>query len=353
MPGLLLENVTKVFPPTAAASAVTAIDRFSLAVREGTLLVLLGPSGCGKTTLLRLVAGLAEPSSGRILIDGQSLAGVPAQKRSIAMAFQYPALLPQLTVRENIALAPKLRGESTASSATRAEELANLLAIAELLGRLPETLSGGQQQRVSLARALAARPSVLLLDEPLANLDPGARAELREAIRTIQQKLRVTTIYVTHDQAEATAVADEIALIDRGKLQQAGRAAELYRGPANLFVAEFFGPTRPNFFSATLSQGVVRPEGLDCTFAIAGDGPQQVKCAIRPTAIRAGGPLTGQLQEVRHTGWSTHLLIDLRGLRLRAELPYSPGLHSGEPFPFDIDQNDILLFDLQSGLKIR
>ena len=289
MAKLLLENVLKTFPGARGAASVTAVDRFSIEVQDGKLLVLLGPSGCGKTTLLRLIAGLDEPGSGRILLDGQELGRTPPQKRPIGMAFQYPALLPQLTVRQNVGLGPKLRGVPEAETQARVTHLAGLLRIADLLDRLPETLSGGQQQRVSLARALANQPSVLLLDEPLANLDPVSRSELRDAIRAVQQKLAITTIYVTHDQAEAAAIADEIAIMNRGTIEQVGTALELYRDPLSLFVAEFFDPDKPNIFPAAIKIGRLSPRGASCEFPTNMRDRDEVTCVVRSRAIGLDG----------------------------------------------------------------
>jgi ABC-type sugar transport system ATPase subunit len=349
----VLEDVTKVFSGSARGGPVTAVDRFSLDVPEGKLLVLLGPSGCGKTTLLRLIAGLDEPSAGRISLDGQSLEGVAPQKRSIGMAFQYPALLPQLSVRENIALGPKLRGVAIEESKSRIAELARLLALTDLLDRAPETLSGGQQQRVSLARALANRPAVLLLDEPLANLDPLSRAELRDVIRSAQQQLGLTTVYVTHDQNEAAAIADRIVVMNRGAVQQSGTSAEIYTDPANLFVAEFFDPDRPNLFPATLRGGRLKPEGSECEFPVAIPGERPVICVIRQRAISNGDQFRGTIHGVQHTGWSTKLLLDLGGLPLRAEIPFAPELTEGDSFSFALDHRDLLLFESASRRRIR
>jgi ABC-type sugar transport system ATPase subunit len=350
---LFLENISRVFADSPRGHVVTALDRFSLEIAQGELLVLLGPSGCGKTTLLRLIAGLEEPSSGNFSLDGQSLDGVPPQKRAIGMAFQYPALLPQLTVRENIALGPKLRGIPAADMQTRVAEVAGLLGLADLLNRLPETLSGGQQQRVSLARALANRPSVLLLDEPLANLDPLSRGELRDVIRSAQQKLGVTTIYVTHDQSEAAAISDRIALMNRGALQQAGSAIEIYCGPSNLFVAEFFDLDRPNVFPATIRDGHLHPNAATSSFPIAITGNHKVTCVVRTRSISPAGSLQGKIQQLQHTGWSTKAVIDLGGLPLSAELPFLPHLRTGDPFSFGVDASDFLLFDPVSGNRIR
>jgi ABC-type sugar transport system ATPase subunit len=354
---LVLENISRIFDTRSAV--ITALDRFSLEIAEGRLLVLLGPSGCGKTTLLRLIAGLDQPSSGHLSLDGQPLDGVPPQKRPIGMAFQYPTLLPQLTVRENIALGPKLRGVPAADARTRVAELSELLGLTGLLDRAPETLSGGQQQRVSLARALANRPSILLLDEPLANLDPLSRSELREVIRSVQQQLHLTTIYVTHDQSDAAAISDQIALLNRGALQQLGSATDIYRDPANLFVAEFFDHDRPNIFPAILREGRLHPEASNSSncsnrsFPIAVQGNRAVTCVVRTRSFSPTGSLQGSIQRIQHTGWSTKVVFDFGGLCLRAEIPFSPDSNVGDPFSFGVDPRDFLLFDPASGTRIQ
>lgn len=351
---LVLENISRIFDTRSAV--ITALDRFSLEISEGNLLVLLGPSGCGKTTLLRLIAGLDQPSSGHLSLDGQPLDGVPPQKRPIGMAFQYPALLPQLTVRENIALGPKLRGVPAANARTRVAELAELVGLTGLLDRAPETLSGGQQQRVSLARALANRPSILLLDEPLTNLDPLSRSELREVIRSVQQQLHVTTIYVTHDQSDAAAISDQIALMNHGALQQLGSATDIYRDPANLFVTEFFDHDRPNIFPATLREGRLHPDAANCSncsFPVAVRGNRAVSCVVRTRSFSPTGSLQGSIQRIQHTGSSTKVAFDFGGLCLKAEIPFSPNSNVGDPFSFGVDPRDFFLFDPASGTRIR
>lgn len=344
MAGLLIENLSKTFP-AGPAGLVKALHDFSLEVIPGELLVLLGPSGCGKTTLLRLIAGLDTPASGRILLNGESLAGKPPQARPIGMAFQYPALLPQLTVEQNIALGPKLRRVDPAEAISRVRLLAQRLALTSLLSRAPETLSGGQQQRVSLARALANHPALLLLDEPLANLDPISRHELRDAIRRVHRELRITTLYVTHDQSEAAAVADRIAILQNGSLQQIGTAAELYHQPRNLFVAEFFAPHPPNILPGKLLDGHFHPEGCAISFPTpftTGTPGAEAIALIRPEAILAGGPHPATIEHVQHTGWSTSITLNASGLALRAELPPSPSLKPRDPFPFSV--RNLLLF---------
>jgi multiple sugar transport system ATP-binding protein len=230
------------------------LSDFSLTVEAGSFCTLVGPSGSGKTTILRLIAGLEKPSSGRILLGGRAVENLPPAEREVAMVFQRPAIYPHLTVQQNLAFGLRLeqsfaqrflsvwRSTSADKSInSRVNEVANLLGLGDVLDRLPSSLSGGQQQRLALGRALARKPGVLLLDEPFSQLDAGLRCELRHELRLLQRKLGATVIYVTHDQEEAMTLADQLAVIDRGALQQVGAPAEVYARPHNRFVAGFVG----------------------------------------------------------------------------------------------------------------
>ncbi len=230
-----LEHLTKRFDSTVA------VDDVSLQIEAGELFFLLGPSGCGKSTLLRLIAGLYEPTAGRISFNDRDVTDLPTEKRSAVMVFQSYALWPHMTVRENVRFGLSVRGGSKSDQLRRVDEVLTLVHMREYADRKPNQLSGGQQQRVALARALAVNPACLLLDEPLSNLDAKLRAEMRTEIRRICKEAGLTTIYVTHDQSEALAIADRIAVMDRGKLVQVGTADEISNSPASDFVAEFLG----------------------------------------------------------------------------------------------------------------
>ncbi len=220
---------------------IRALDGFSLAIGPGELLALLGPSGCGKTTALRVLAGFEAPIGGQVLVDGQDVVGVPAQKRNMGMVFQGYSLFPNMTVLENVAFGLRLRKVGTAQRRARAMNLLEMVELADRSGHYPHELSGGQQQRVALARALAIEPRVLLLDEPLSALDAKVRAQLREHIRSLQKRLVITTVFVTHDQDEALSLADRVAVMRQGRLEQVATPAELYNRPETPFVAEFVG----------------------------------------------------------------------------------------------------------------
>jgi putative spermidine/putrescine transport system ATP-binding protein len=228
-------QVRRVF---GAMSALTGLD---LKIEPGELLALLGPSGCGKTTALRLLAGFDHPTSGSVLVDGQDISRVPANKRDMGMVFQSYSLFPTMSAQDNVAFGLRMRGESSGARRKRADELLDLVGLGEHLKKYPHQLSGGQQQRVALARALAIAPRVLLLDEPLSALDAKVREQLRDEIRRIQQELGVTTVFVTHDQEEALSMADRVGVMRAGQLEQCAQPSDLYDRPATPFVAEFVG----------------------------------------------------------------------------------------------------------------
>jgi len=219
----------------------TKIGPIDLEIRDGELLTLLGPSGSGKTTTLRLIAGFIEAEEGNLLFDDQDMVGVPPRERNIGMVFQSVALFPNMTVYQNIAFGPEMAEWPHERTVERVEELADLLGIRNLLFRKVSEISGGEAQRVGLARALAKEPSLLLLDEPLSALDPQLRERLQTEIRSIQKKVKITTLYVTHSQDEAFAISDRVAIIDDGKIVQVGTPEELYDNPATEFVASFLG----------------------------------------------------------------------------------------------------------------
>ena len=219
----------------------TAVDGVDLATKEGEFLVLLGPSGCGKTTALRILAGLDEATSGTVTVRGQDVGNVPANKRDMGMVFQAYSLFPHLTVLDNVAFGLKMRGKSKSERTSRAADMLDLVGLSAHKHKYASELSGGQQQRVALARALAIQPQVLLLDEPLSALDAKVRTQLRDEIRRVQLEVGTTTLFVTHDQEEALAVADRVGVMSQGKLEQLAAPADLYANPATPFVAEFVG----------------------------------------------------------------------------------------------------------------
>ena len=262
---------------------VRALDGLTLEMTPGELVVLLGPSGCGKTTALRILAGLDTATSGRVLVGGRDLTRVPANKRDMGMVFQAYSLFPHLTVADNVAFGLKLRGVGKTERRQRAGEMLELVGLSEHSDRYATQLSGGQQQRVALARALAIRPSVLLLDEPLSALDAKVRVQLRDEIRRIQLEVGTTTLFVTHDQEEALAVADRVGVMSQGRLEQIAPPTELYSRPASRFVAEFVGLS--NRLPAVVEAGVATVLGSQVP-VLDGSTTGRGRALVRPEAIR-------------------------------------------------------------------
>jgi multiple sugar transport system ATP-binding protein len=240
-----LKDVTKVF-----ADGTVAVDRINLDVGAGEFMVLLGPSGCGKSTLLRMIAGLEDPTTGAILLDGELANELPPRERGVAMVFQDFALYPHMTVGDNIGFPLRLSGVDSNPRGEQVAEVASALGIGDVLARKPAQLSGGQRQRVAMGRAIVRRPKLFLMDEPLSNLDSGLRAELRAEISGLVRELGVTTVYVTHDQAEALTMADRVAILRKGVLQDVGTPTQVYGRPATLYVAAFLGSPRMNLLEA-------------------------------------------------------------------------------------------------------
>lgn len=233
---------------------VSVLEDVSLRVADGGFTILLGPSGCGKSTLLRIIAGLEEQSSGEVFIDGRSVGTLSPRERDVAMVFQTYALYPHLTVRENMAFGLKMRKEAHGVIAARIQEAADLLGIADLLERKPKELSGGQRQRVAMGRAIVRKPKLFLFDEPLSNLDARLRTSMRVELKKLHQRLRVTMVYVTHDQVEAMTLGETIVVMDRGKVRQVGSPASIYNKPADPFVAAFIGSPGMNLLQGSLAR---------------------------------------------------------------------------------------------------
>jgi putative spermidine/putrescine transport system ATP-binding protein len=268
---------------TRAYGAVKALDGLSLHLEPGEMVALLGPSGCGKTTALRILAGLDDPTSGSVAVGGRDITRVPANKRDMGMVFQAYSLFPHLTVVDNIAFGLKLRGKARQHRASRAMEMLDLVGLAEHAHKYATALSGGQQQRVALARALAIEPRVLLLDEPLSALDAKVRVQLRDEIRRVQLEVGTTTLFVTHDQEEALAVADRVGVMSRGRMEQIAAPAELYTNPATPFVAEFVGLN--NKVPAEVSRGTATVFGTSMP-ALAGSIDTGAGLAmVRPESV--------------------------------------------------------------------
>ena len=308
--GIEFRNVTKRYG--SDKNAPLAVKGISFEVPEGTLTTILGPSGCGKTTTLRMIAGLESPTSGSILMGGRDVTTLGPAERNVSMMFQSYALFPHMNVIENVAYGLRMSGVKKEEAAARAREALRGVGLVGFDERLPSELSGGQQQRVALARALVLEPAVLLFDEPLSNLDARLRREMREEIRALQQRLRLTVAYVTHDQSEALAVSDQIIVMDQGTIAQAGTPQDLYERPGSEFVAGFMGEAML-FPGESRSDGSVRvgPLRLQPRVAVP-RGP--VKAAIRPeawTLAAAGGEgLAGTIAKQAYLGSFHELTIE-------------------------------------------
>jgi iron(III) transport system ATP-binding protein len=362
---VILENVTKTFEdPHRPGGRVTAVDGVSLEVGEGELVTLLGPSGCGKTTALRMIAGFELPTAGRILIDGQDVSRLPPHARNAAMVFQSYAIFPHLTVARNVAFGLEMRGLPAEEIASRVRAVLELVELSELEHRSPEQLSGGQQQRVALARAIVTEPKVLLFDEPLSNLDAKLREQMRVEVRRLQRRLKITSVYVTHDQAEAMALSDRIVVMDAGRVQQVAAPFEIYAHPANRFVADFLG--RVNFLKgrvATVGSTTVTVEvrgrrlDVPSRHATAGVG-DAVTLVVRPETIalktEPADPNTGFRGTVRRAvylgataeyevDWNGTPLLVVSGNPLEQQL-----IPEGSAVSFDVSPRTIHLLPADS-----
>lgn len=306
---VVLQNLTKKFPNRnrKEKGEVIAVNDFDFEIPDGKLVGLLGPSGCGKSTLLFLICGLQKPTEGRIFFGEDDVTGLPPENRGVGVVFQNYALYPHLTVRQNI-LFPlqNLKGADRLTKAQMEEkalEAAKLVQIEELMDRRPNELSGGQQQRVAIARAMVKRPRVLLLDEPLSNLDARLRLQTREEIRRIQRETGITTVFVTHDQEEAMSICDQIVVMKTGVLQQTGKPQEIYDDPKNLFVAKFLGTPPINVFSGRVEAGKVFI-GEEAVLDVDGVEDQEVTIGIRPEGFELdeNGSFTCHLRNVEVMG---------------------------------------------------
>ncbi|MFW5654274.1 MAG: ABC transporter ATP-binding protein [Roseicyclus sp.] len=338
---LVLEGFTKRFGDT------TVIDALNLTVEDGEMIALLGPSGCGKSTTLFAIAGLHRVDGGRILFGERDVARVSAQERNVGIVFQNYALYPHMTVAQNIAFPLRVRGESTAQMDGKVRAIADLVQIGELLERRPAQLSGGQQQRVALARALVRAPDVLLLDEPLANLDAKLRMEMRSEIRRVQRQTGITAILVTHDQVEAMSMCDRIALMKEGGIVQISEPAEMYDNPADRYVAGFLGNPPIAFLEAEAGDELRLAHGpsLGDAGRLRGRGP--IVLGVRPEHYGPckGRPLAGKVIMLENHGREDLFEVELAGGgRLRAILPAGSGVGLGASVDWGIDLERIFAF---------
>ena len=322
---------------------VRAVDGVDLSTREGEFLVILGPSGCGKTTLLRIIAGLEQPTSGEVLIGGEVVNGLPPRARRIAMVFQSYALYPHMSAFDNIAFPLKAQGVEKAARKEKVEWAASILGIEKLLDRKPRHLSGGERQRVALARALVREPSVLLLDEPLSNLDAQLRASARDELKRFQQRTGITTIYVTHDQVEAMGMGDRIAVISQGRVRQIGTPQEVYDESADSFVATFLGSPPMNLVDRDNHLLGFRPEHF-LPKGVRQGQDDLVSFSFRVTRVEYLGSDRLAYGEVDSASRDTKTV---------AKLPttVTMPIHPGESYEFAVQVKDLKFFDKATGLR--
>ncbi len=339
--------------------ATEVLHGVSLDIADGEFVVLVGPSGCGKSTLLRMLAGLEEISAGEIAIDQRVVNDVDSKDRDIAMVFQSYALYPHMTVRENMGFSLKLRKAAPATIDERVARAARILNLDPYLERHPRELSGGQRQRVAMGRAIVRDPKVFLFDEPLSNLDAKLRVAMRAEIKALHQRLRTTTVYVTHDQVEAMTMADRIAVMNAGRIEQLGEPLALYDRPANLFVAEFIGSPAMNLLDARLrrADGGAWIEVAGTRWPLAAGAPgadgQPVKVGVRPEHLRLGAEgLAGEVVVVEPTGAGTELVVQCEGAPLTVVVHGRSGARPGDRVRLAPGPDHLHLFDPTSGARL-
>ena len=362
---VVLDHLTKVFPGRGKKNPadVIAVNDFTFEIEDGKLIGLLGPSGCGKSTALNLICGLEKPTSGKIFFGDTDVTKLEPEHRGVGLVFQNYALYPHLTVRQNI-LFPlqNLKGKDKLTKEQMEEkalEAARVVQIEQLMDRKPSEMSGGQQQRVAIARALVKTPNVLLLDEPLSNLDARLRLQTREEIRRIQQDTGVTTIFVTHDQEEAMSISDSIVVMKEGIVQQIGKPQDVYDSPANLFVAKFLGTPQINVFEGRISGGMLFI-GQDAVLSVEGGSDGPVYCGIRPEGFmirREDGPFVCGLTAVEVMGRDVSVVFTHDGAlspSLRAIIDSDSEIEAGtQNVRFALKPRKVFLFDRNTEKRLN
>jgi multiple sugar transport system ATP-binding protein len=346
MAAVALRGVHKSFGSTAVVHGV------DLDIKDGEFCVLVGPSGCGKSTLLRMIAGLEEISGGKIDIGGRVVNDLAPKERDIAMVFQNYALYPHMTVRDNMAFSLKLANVPAEQAQQRVADAAGILGLAEYLERYPRQLSGGQRQRVAMGRAIVRKPQVFLFDEPLSNLDAKLRVAMRTEIKALHQRLKTTSVYVTHDQIEAMTMADKIVVMNAGKVEQIGTPLELYDNPANLFVAGFIGSPAMNFVPGKASGGRIEMSGgVSVPMPNNAKAQGNVILGVRPEhlAVSADG-VPAEVVVVEPTGADTQIFCKLAGVDVTAVVRERHEFHPGESIR--LAPQLTFLFDPASGARL-
>ncbi len=324
-------------------------------IHDEEFIVFLGPSGCGKTTTMRMIAGLEDPTEGEVIMDGEMMNDIDARDRDVAMVFQGYALYPNMTIYENIRFPLRMRGVPKSEQDAQVRNAAALVELTEYLDRKPSALSGGQRQRAALARAIVRKPQVFLMDEPLSNLDAKLRQAMRVQIKHIQRKLKITTVYVTHDQIEAMTLADRIVIMEGGSIQQIGTPDEIYNNPANTFVANFIGSPPMNLVEGQIKDGVFEAPGIRAN-SLDPSQSGKVILGFRPEDCSVGGEgaqLTGTVYGVEPTGDITYLSLKAGDelIEVKADRDYRRALNETEHVT--LDPARLFLFDAASGERLR
>lgn len=350
---VVLDHITKKF------GDFTAVSEFSAVLEDGELVSLLGPSGCGKSTLLNMLSGILPVSGGKIFFDDQDVTAMPPEKRGIGLVFQNYALYPHMTVMGNICFPLETQKVPKAERVERANEIAKLVHVDMLMNRKPSELSGGQQQRVAIARALVKNPRLLLLDEPLSNLDARLRLEMREEIRRIQQRTGVTTIFVTHDQEEALSISDRIVLMRSGILQQNDLPQRLYNEPANQFVADFLGNPPINNIPGTIQNGLFVTEDGKAEAKLpmleGVENGRKVNFSVRSESfvLDEKGPIACEVTRMYQMGKEEMAYLRMGGHDFRAYIDADAGLKAGDHVRLGLKKRGVFLFDRETGERIR
>ena len=350
---VVLDHITKKF------GDFTAVSEFSAVLEDGELVSLLGPSGCGKSTLLNMLSGILPVSGGKIFFDDQDVTAMPPEKRGIGLVFQNYALYPHMTVMGNICFPLETQKVPKAERIERANEIAKLVHVDMLMSRKPSELSGGQQQRVAIARALVKNPRLLLLDEPLSNLDARLRLEMREEIRRIQQRTGVTTIFVTHDQEEALSISDRIVLMRSGVLQQNDLPQRLYNEPANQFVADFLGNPPINNIPGSIQNGLFVTEDGKAEAKLpmleGVENGRKVNFSVRSESfvLDEKGPIACEVTRMYQMGKEEMAYLRMGGHNFRAYIDADAGLKAGDHVRLGLKKRGVFLFDCETGERIR
>jgi len=347
-----IQNLTKRFHDN------TAVDNFSATIESGELIALLGPSGCGKSTILNMISGILPATEGKIFFDEEDVTDMSPEKRGVGLVFQNYALYPHMTVLENICFPLEIKKVPKAEREARAKEMAKLVHVDGMLDRKPGQMSGGQQQRVAIARALVKQPRILLLDEPLSNLDARLRIEMREEIRRIQQETGVTAVFVTHDQEEAMSISDHIILMKAGHLQQIAKPQELYDNPANCFVADFLGNPPINKAFGVIKDGKIVLDGnciIDSDFTKNIEEGRAVTLSMRAESIIVGEDekvCEGIVEEVYVMGKEVLAYVTLGNTKVRAYIDAEKNFDKGQKVNIGLKKRGVFVFDKETGERL-